>query len=229
MKNVAIVLAAGRGRRMNSERPKQYLEIAGKPVLYYALKSFEDSSIDEIVLVTQEEEIQYCQKEIIEKYQFKKISKIVAGGTERYFSVLNGLRVVERADYVFIHDGARPFISVEAIERLALEVQKSGACIAGVPAKDTVKIADSDNKVIETPPRESVWIVQTPQVFSYAIIRDAYEKMIQDCNITVTDDAMVLEKYGTNPVHMVMCDYTNIKITTPEDLEIAETFLRREG
>ncbi len=225
MKTTAIILAAGKGKRMQSEIPKQYLEIGNKPILYYSIKAFEESSIDEIIVVTAENEIPYCQEEIINKFGFTKVIDIVAGGKERYDSVYSGLLATNESDYVFIHDGARPFITKEEIEALLLEVKKCDACVAGMPVKDTIKIVDDKNQVIETPNRDNVWLVQTPQVFSYSLIKKAYDTLMNATIKEVTDDAMVLEKYGNHSVQLVKTSYRNIKITTTEDIIIAETLL----
>ncbi len=139
----AIVLAAGRGTRMGTKIQKQYLDLCGKPVLYYSLHAFQESPvIDEILLVTGEQEIEYCQKEIVEKYQLTKVKKILAGGAERYLSVWNGIQAAENKGCLFIHDGARPFVDEEMIERVYEQVQKEKACVVGMPVKDTIKIAD---------------------------------------------------------------------------------------
>lgn len=233
-KYAAIVLSAGRGKRMNSTVPKQYLLLNGKPVLYYSLAAFENSMVDEIILVAGEEDITYCQKEIVEKYNLKKVVAVVAGGKERYHSVFCGLQELERqksvATYVMIHDGARPFVDNSIIGRCAENVEKYGACVAGMPVKDTIKIADGELFASQTPKRSDVWMVQTPQVFDRLLIHGAYADIIarEDAgeNIAVTDDAMVVETVTSTKVKMVEGSYENIKITTPEDLQIAEVFCR---
>lgn len=232
MKTTAIVLAAGQGRRMKSATHKQYLLIKGKPVLYYSLKVFEDSFIDNIVLVTGKGEQEFCQKEIIEKYNLKKITAITEGGLERYHSVAYGLRAIKwKCDYVFIHDGARPFIDNEMLMRALNEVQASGACVTGMPVKDTVKIADDSQYIASTPPRSLVWQIQTPQVFEKNLITGAYEKLLSNENkliadgIGITDDAMAVEYFFNKKIKLVEGSYRNIKITTPEDLEIAQIFI----
>lgn len=230
----AIVLSAGRGKRMNSTVPKQYLLLNGRPVLYYSLWAFENSMVDEIILVTGEEDISYCQKEIIEKYRIQKVTTVVAGGKERYHSVFRGLQELEKqnskAEYVMIHDGARPFVDNAIIERCARAVEKYRACVAGMPVKDTIKIADQDLFASQTPKRSDVWTVQTPQTFERSLIYEAYKTILsrEDAGeeIAVTDDAMVVETAATCRVKMVEGSYENIKITTPEDLQIAETFCR---
>ncbi len=230
-KNIAIVLAAGRGSRMNSSIPKQFMMIENRPVLYYSIYAFQTSPvIDEIVLVTSQDEMEYCKKEIVEKYSLDKVSKLVCGGSERYESVYNGLSSVSDDGYVFIHDGARPCITADMIERLFISVKEYNAVVAAVPSKDTVKIADSNGFVDSTPDRNTVWCIQTPQVFSLSEIKKAYNKMYQDGNYTkITDDAMVMERYGDIPVKLEMGSYSNIKITTPEDIIIVKnTFKKNE-
>lgn len=223
MRCTALVLAAGQGKRMNSKVQKQFLQIQNHPVLYYSLRAFEDCPwIDAIILVTGEEEIEYCKKEIVEKYHLQKIAAVVAGGKERYHSVYCGLLACGETDYVFIHDGARPFLTAEILERGLACVQEHGACAAGMPSKDTIKIVDEAKMVISTPNRRFVWNVQTPQAFTYKLIRDAYEKaMREDCQ-NITDDAMVVETYGDHAVALYEGSYENIKITTPGDLTIAK-------
>lgn len=226
-KCTAIVLAAGQGKRMGSKIQKQFLEIQGKPVLYYSLACFEASPlIEDIVLVTGEDCIRYCQSELVEKYHLKKVKKIVAGGKERYDSVYAGLLACENSDYVFIHDGARPFIDATILERAFWAVKECGACVVGMPSKDTVKIADEDGYVVDTPDRKYVWTIQTPQVFAYDIIREAHEEIRKGAMQGITDDAMVVEQQGKYQVKMVEGSYKNMKITTPEDLLVAESFLK---
>ena len=230
-KIVAIILAAGKGSRMKSDIQKQYLLIKDRPVLYYSLKAFEDSFIDEIVLVTGEEEIPYCRDEIVKKYAFTKVTKIVAGGKERYHSVYAGLQAIEDCDYVFIHDGARPFVTEQILTRAYETVKKEHACVVGMPVKDTIKLADESGYAADTPRRDLLWIVQTPQVFSFSLIKEAYtaflkqEQELLARGIKMTDDAMVAEMFSDKKIRLVEGSYENIKITTPEDLRIAEVFL----
>ena len=224
-KYTAIVLAAGVGKRMNSKIQKQYMLIGGKPVLFYALDAFEKSRVDEIILVVGKGEIEYCRKEIVEKYKFHKVTKIVEGGKERYHSVYEGLKAIDTADYVLIHDGARPFINQQILVHAIEAVKQYQACVVGMPVKDTIKITTEDGFSKETPERKHVWMIQTPQCFSYSLIFDAYQKMLQNEDATITDDAMVLEKVKGLPVKMVEGSYRNIKITTPEDLLVAEAYL----
>ncbi|MFD1405846.1 2-C-methyl-D-erythritol 4-phosphate cytidylyltransferase [Robinsoniella peoriensis] len=226
-KNVAVVLCAGRGTRMNSEVQKQYLLIKGKPVVYYSLIAFEKCPfIDEIVLVTGKEEIEYCRHEIIEKYNLKKVKSIVAGGKERCHSVFEGLKAIGCCDYVYIHDGARPFIDQELLQRACDSVRIHKACVVGMPVKDTIKISGQDGFADHTPDRSKLWMVQTPQVFQYSLVYQAYDKIMKYPGIQVTDDAMVVEQMGHAKIKLVEGSYKNIKITTPEDLEIAEIFAK---
>ena len=226
MKCTAIVLAAGQGKRMNSSVQKQFLILKGKPLLYYSLDCFQKSKeIEDIILVTGKECIDFCKQEIIELYGFTKVSKVVAGGKERYDSVYAGLCACEDSDYVFIHDGARPFVTEEIISRVKAAALEFQACIAGMPSKDTVKIADSNQMVKETPNRSTVWNIQTPQAFSYALIKEAHEIARTKNMETITDDAMVVETMTGKKVKLVNSSYENIKITTPEDMKIAESFV----
>lgn len=232
LKTTAIVLAAGRGKRMNSSVQKQYLLIGDKPVLYYSLKAFEESSVSDIVLVTGENEIDFCQREIVEKYGIHKVRTVVAGGEERYHSVARGLSAINReCDYVFIHDGARPIVDADIIERALIAVRQNSACAVGMPVKDTIKLADAAGYVQATPERSLVWQIQTPQVFERELITGAYKKLISEeamlkaANVSITDDAMVVERFADVPVKLVEGTYKNIKITTQEDLKLAEILL----
>lgn len=234
----AIVLAAGSGSRMKSATAKQFMLLNGKPLLWYSLHAVEESEIiDDCILVTGEEDIPYVQREIVGKYGFRKVSAVAAGGSERWESVGRGLEVLIRMPenakgYVFIHDGARPFLTEEIIRSTYEAVQRYHACAAAVPSKDTVKLADEEGFAQSTPDRKNVWVVQTPQVFDAGVIIRAYEKLKKMAetqgreSIGVTDDASVVELfYKSCPVKMAEGSYRNIKITTPEDLKIAETFL----
>ena len=228
MKSTAIVLAAGQGKRMNSKVQKQFLLIKGKPVLYYSLSCFQNSrEIEEIIVVTGKDSINFCKQEIIEAYGFSKVKAVIAGGRERYDSVYAGLCACEDSDYVFIHDGARPFLTEDMIRRGKEAVLASGACGIGMPSKDTIKIADENGMVASTPSRSLVWNIQTPQIFSYTAIREAYERARQQNMADITDDAMVMERFGNMKIKLVEGSYENIKITTPEDILVAEKILEK--
>ena len=226
-RNTAIVLAAGQGKRMHSKIQKQFIELGGMPVLCYSLRCFQESPlIRDIILVTGEEHIDWCKEEIVKKYGFTKVSAVVSGGKERYDSVYEGLSVCRDTDYVLIHDGARPFIDNAIIERGLAAATETGASVVGMPSKDTVKIADDEGNVKETPDRSNVWIVQTPQIFRYSLIYDAYTS-IREKNMTgITDDAMVAEHETGVKIRFSEGSYRNIKITTPEDIAVAEAFLK---
>jgi 2-C-methyl-D-erythritol 4-phosphate cytidylyltransferase len=231
VKTTAIVLAAGSGSRMKSSIKKQYLMLLGRPVVSYSLAAFEVCSrVDEIILVCGAGEEEQCRRDIVEPGAFKKVKAIVPGGKERYHSVYEGLKAAGNAcTTVLIHDGARPIIDGEMIERLLDETAISGACVAGMPVKDTIKKVGADGCVVDTPPREQLWMVQTPQVFSYPLIMDAYRKVMREdhLQIPITDDAMVLEYAGTHKVRLIEGSYENLKITTPEDLVLAEAILKK--
>ena len=227
MKVNAIVLAGGRGKRMGSNIPKQYMELCGKPVLYYSLKAFEDSFIDNVIIVCGAGDEDYVRKEIVIKYGITKVTKIVAGGKERYHSVYNGLIASGGCDYVYIHDGARPLIDQYILERCQHYVEKFRAAVAAAKAKDTIKIENGDGFIKSTPDRSLVWLMQTPQVFEYRLVKDAYEKLIDQesrllsAGVSITDDTMVVKMFEEIDARLVENPKSNLKITTPEDLEIA--------
>lgn len=233
VRTTAIVLAAGSGKRMGGSTKKQYMLLKGRPVIYYALKTFQESFVDEIVLVVSPGDQAYCKKEIVEKYGFDKVRHIVEGGKERYHSVAAGICCIPDCDLVFIHDGARPMVTTEILENALACAKEYEACVVGMPVKDTIKIADEKGSIAFTPKRSLVWMIQTPQVFSYALIKEAYDKLILKEEellkegTAVTDDAMVVETLTGHPVKLVCGSYENIKITTPEDILIAENLLNR--
>ena len=215
----AIVLAAGQGRRMGTDLPKQFLPLCGKPVLWYSLNCFQNSGLtDRIVLVKGKEWIGYCEEEIVQKYGLSKVKTITEGGENRYDSVYNGLKACADTEFVMIHDGARPFITDGILRRGLLGAEKTGACVIGMPSKDTVKIADQDGFIKETPQRSSVWIIQTPQVFRYSLIREAYGQIMKSGTVNVTDDAMVVEQTLGTKIALAEGSYENLKVTTPDDL-----------
>lgn len=233
-KCTAIVLAAGKGSRMGTAVAKQYLEIGGKPVVVHALEAFEKApEISDILLMTGKGQEEYCRCEIVEKYGIQKVSAISEGGSERYETVWKALLLLEtmeknqeeKSEYIFIHDGARPFVNQEIIRRAYEKVEECGACVVGMPVKDTIKILDQQGNIAESPQRELVWQAQTPQVFQRTLIVEAFKKLMSHPVSRITDDAMVVEQEMGTRVQMVKGSYENIKITTPEDLEIAEAFL----
>lgn len=237
----AIVLAAGSGSRMKSSVAKQFMLLNGKPLIWYALQAVEQSElIDDCILVTGAGDIPYVEREIVEKYSFSKVDSVTAGGSERCFSVAKALQFIASGNmrvpnydgYVFIHDGARPFLTQEILQNTYEAVQKYHACVAAVPSKDTIKIADEEGFAAATPARRLVWSIQTPQVFDIQLITKAYQELIDrqeilQQGITVTDDASVVELFTDTKVKLVTASYENIKITTPEDIIIAESMIRQ--
>ncbi|WP_330375381.1 2-C-methyl-D-erythritol 4-phosphate cytidylyltransferase [Inediibacterium massiliense] len=224
-----IIAAAGQGKRMNQKINKQYINLLGKPILAHTLEVFEQSSfIDEIIVVTHPDEINYCDKNIISFYDFKKVKKVISGGKERQNSIYNGLQEVDaKCSIVMIHDGARPFIKEENIIESIDEAIKYKAVGVGVPVKDTIKVVDEDKNIVSTPNRKFLWAIQTPQVFCYDLLIKAHKKAIKDQYIG-TDDTVLIERMGQK-VKMLMGNYENIKITTPEDLYIGEAILKRRN
>lgn len=223
----AIVLAAGSGSRMHSKVPKQYMELLGHPIIYYTLKAFEESNVDEVVLVVREGDEEYVQNEIVNKYGFEKVSSIVIGGNTRTESVFNGISEA-KGEFVLIHDGARCFVSVDLINKMAAEVE-NGSCIAAVPSKDTIKTSDEDGFVTSTPDRSAVWVVQTPQAFNRKSLISAYNKieLLTDSEKNaLTDDSMIMEFAGEK-VRLIPAEYSNIKVTTPIDLEFGKNLIKK--
>ncbi len=236
----AIVLAAGSGSRMHAAVAKQFLPLKGKPLIWYALQALEQSEIiDDCILVTAEQDIPYVREEIVQKYHFSKVNIITSGGTERYLSVGRALQLIadgrlkvpNEHGYVFIHDGARPFLTEKILKDTYEAAVLYRACVAAVQSKDTVKISDTEGFALSTPDRRTVWNIQTPQVFETSLILQAYERLrnrlpkMQEQGIQVTDDASVVEMFTEARVKLVEASYRNIKITTPEDMKTAEAFL----
>ena len=233
----AVVLAAGRGARMGTWTAKQYLEVGGMPVVVHALLAFQESPvIDEIILMTDAGHLGYCKQEIVEAYGLDKVSTVGAGGRERYESVWKALCTImdqeeweDEARCRARHDGARPFVTPEIIARAYEDVVRWKACVVGMPVKDTIKLVDTDSCIVDSPRRSLVWQAQTPQVFAVPLIAEAFARqMKKDCS-NVTDDAMVVEAQMGVKIHMTQGSYENIKITTPEDLLIAETMLNKKS
>ena len=239
MKNTAILLSAGKGMRLREETggmKKQYTDLAGIPMISYSLRTLlESPEITELVMVIAKEDRPFVEEEVLPgirkgvgEENFTKFKGFAYGGKERYHSVYNGLTAIDwQCDYVFIHDGARPFIEEDTIQRLLAAAGEEEAVVAGMPSKDTVKIVDAGGYVAQTPDRSLVWTIQTPQVFECALITDAYRKMIREeeslraKGVNITDDAMAVELMCSHRVKLVEASYRNFKVTTPEDLESA--------
>lgn len=233
--NFAIILAGGLGKRLGAPTPKQYIDINGKPLLYYSIKAFEESGIDKISIVADAPSMKFVLDEIVDKYNFKKVVSVCEGGSERFISAMHGLDDLSSfacdEDIVLIHDGARPFIKPEEINNIIEAVKENGAAIAAMPVKDTIKISKEGSDFVEsTTSRANTWQIQTPQGFNYKKIFDAYKQiklLSEQEKALITDDAMIWEKaYGSsNPVKLVKTSYSNIKITDKGDLEVAKVRL----
>jgi 2-C-methyl-D-erythritol 4-phosphate cytidylyltransferase len=225
-KVVAVIPAGGSGRRMQSRNPKQYLLMNGKPVLVHTLLQLQQSSlIDEILLVVPENDLLFVRENIEKPHQLTKIRDVIAGGRERQDSVRNGLAGVgDDCEIVVVHDGVRPFVTEEVLSQVIIAALQFGAAIVGIPVKDTVKEVDDAGIVSRTLNREMLWLAQTPQAFQRRILQEAYRKAAED-DFCGTDDASLVEHLGI-PVKMLPGSYRNIKITTPEDLVLAEAFLK---
>lgn len=239
----ALLLAGGSGRRMGANKAKQFLEVGGKPLIWYALQALEQSEIvDDCVLVTSEKDIVYVREVIVEREGFSKVRAVTPGGRERFESVWRGLKTLEEGikshapdapQVIMIHDGARPCLTEDILERCFWDALKYGACVAAVPSKDTVTLADGEGFEAETPDRKYVWNVQTPQAFRTEIVYPAFCKMARELEERkdtaafswITDDASVVRRYAGGRIRIVQGDYRNIKVTTPEDLWIAKEFL----
>lgn len=228
MKATTIMPAAGRGERMGGEVDKQFLSLWGRPILSYTLEVFENcASVNEVILVVPEEQLHFCSTEIVEKFGFGKVKKVVPGGPRRQDSVYEGLKVVEDASgMVAIHDGVRPFVSPGLIAESVERCKEYGAVIVAVKAKDTLK-EGRGGFVDRTLVRENLWLVQTPQIFDYDLILRAYRKAEED-GFYGSDDSSLVERMG-HRVKIIEGSYENIKITTPEDLTLAGWILSRRG
>lgn len=226
MNVVAVVPASGKGLRMGKKLPKPYILLKGKPILIHTLKVLNASSlIDSIVVVANKSFIKKT-KTLIKKYRLNKVKDVVCGGKRRSESVRNGLCAVgNNASIVLIHDGVRPFLRADLIKKSILTAKRFGACVCAVPVKPTIKQVYKDGFIKKTLNRQHIWGIQTPQVFKNSIIQKAYKKFR---NIDATDDSMLVERLGRK-VKLVMGSYRNIKITTPEDLIIAEAILKTQS
>lgn len=242
----AILLAAGAGSRMKSSVAKQFMLLEGKPLIWYALHALERSEIiDDCILVTGADDISYVQEAIVQKYGFAKVTAVTAGGAQRWESVLKAMDFLageaelagneNPGGYIFICDGARPFLTEKILRDTYEAAKEYRACVAAVPSKDTIKISDGEGFAASTPDRRRVWSIQTPQVFEAGLIVDAYRQLgrererLEQRGVAVTDDASVVELFTNVKVRLVEASYENIKITTPEDLIVAESLLENRS
>ncbi len=226
-KVTALIPAAGMGRRMGRAVAKQFLPLGDKPMLAHTLLVFQRSTdIDEIIPILSEDDMEHCLRDVIEAFHVTKVKTLVVGGKERQDSVYNGIgKLGKDASVVLVHDGVRPFVTAEMIKECVDHARK-GECVAvGVPLKDTIKEVGSDGTVRRTLERSRLWAIQTPQAFPAKVLKKAYEECYRQ-KIMGTDDAMLAERAG-NKVRVIMGSYENIKITTPEDLLLAEEILKR--
>lgn len=224
----AVILAGGHGARMHSSVQKQYMLLGGRPLITYSLEAFDRSSADRLVLVVPQGETDYVRDHILPLCNLAREPLIAEGGKERYHSVYQGLKALGRCDYVLIHDGARPLVTDAIITRAIEGAVSHDACVIGMPVKDTIKMAGEDGCASETLDRSRLWQIQTPQAFSYALVREAYDRLMEEEALQhgVTDDAMVVEKLAHHPVRLVEGSYGNLKVTTPEDMILAEALLK---
>ncbi len=222
-KTAAIIVAAGRGERMGGV-DKILAPLASKPLLAWVVDAFQQCKlIDRIIVVLSEENIKQGERLVVER-GWSKVSDVCAGGEKRQQSVANGLKLLKDCHWVVIHDGARPMVTEELIKEGLEAAEESGAAVAAVPVTDTIKLAADDGFVMGTPPRKSLWAVQTPQVFRFDIIKEAHSK----AKGMATDDAALVERLGYK-IKLYMGSYDNIKITTPGDLALAEILLKGGG
>ncbi len=222
MKNVAIITAAGIGKRMRANQPKQYLELNGRPILSHTLEKFQAARLIEgIVLVVDGASLDLVQDDMLKKWPCAKVKWVVRGGDKRQDSVAQGLKAVPLGcEVVCVHDGVRPFITPEIIDRSVEEAASHGACIVAIPVKDTIKRVDMEGRIAETVERAGLWRAQTPQTFKYELFESAMNQAKSE-GFYGTDEASLVERFG-HEVYILAGDERNIKITTPEDLKIAE-------
>lgn len=225
--NGVIIVAAGSGSRMNTNINKQFIKLNDKEIIAHTIEKFyNNKNINDIVIVIKEDEAKFFKKEILDKYRFRNI-KIAYGGKERQDSVYSGIKLLDKnCKYVLIHDGARPFVDEDIINRSLDEVKVFKSIVVGVPVKDTIKVVNNNNNVVDTPNRSTLWSVQTPQTFDYNIIKKAYEDAF-DNNFYGTDDAMLVERIGYT-IKMIYGSYNNIKVTTPEDIIIGTQIINSQ-
>lgn len=223
----AVVAAAGKGKRMEEKVNKQYLLCGGKPVLAQTLLRLSRYPFREIVIAAAPGEVEFCKKEIIDPLKLEIPVKVVSGGKERQESVFNALKIMApQTEVVLIHDGARPFVTRQLLVESVETARVYGAALAAVPVKDTIKRTDEEGFVVDTPPRSLLWAAQTPQTFLFPLLCEAYRKAFET-GFWGTDDASLVERLG-HQVKIVRGRYENIKITTPQDLLLAEALLIRE-
>jgi len=227
---IAIIPAAGIGARMGSNKAKQFIYLCGKPILAVTLSRFQQCNlIDKIVVVVSEDDVDYCKREIVDRYKQTKVLRVVAGGERRQDSVRNGLESVgDSCQWVLIHDGVRPLVTTELIEKVIKTAKNFRAVITGLPVKETVKELDDQSVVLRSVDRRRLWLIQTPQIFKFEDISLAHRKAIKNGWEEATDDAVLIEKMGI-PVKIIEGEENNIKVTTPRDLDIARFLMSKKS
>jgi 2-C-methyl-D-erythritol 4-phosphate cytidylyltransferase len=226
----AVIPAAGSGMRMGLEEAKQYLEIGGKPLLVHTLRTFQECHlVDSIIIVVPEKDIDYCLHQMVQRYQFSKVYKVISGGERRQDSVRNGIEAVaDSCGWVLIHDGVRPFVSIQLIEKVIKTARRFRAVITGLPVTETIKRVDSKANVLKTIERKGLWLIQTPQIFSREDIYLAHQEALKRGWTDATDDASLVEKMGIS-IKIIEGEERNIKITTLHDLQVARFLLSAES
>ena len=222
----AIIPAAGKGKRMGAERPKQFLELKDKPILAFTLEAFEKAeSISAVILVVPPSDVDFCLEKVVRQYNLGKVIVVLAGGDRRQDSVRIGLEATGgRYDLIAVHDGVRPFVRPDFIDSMVYAAADKRAVIAGIPASDTLKEVDEGGRIISTLDRKRVWLAQTPQVFHFSILYEAHKKAVERGWRDATDDAILVEKMGER-VYVREASPLNIKVTTPHDLDLARAIL----
>jgi 2-C-methyl-D-erythritol 4-phosphate cytidylyltransferase len=227
MKTAVIIVAAGSGKRMKSAVAKQFMELKGRMILGYTVEAFAKSvNTDEIIIVTGSDDVDFVKSQIADVYGGGKVVAVVAGGSERQYSVQNGIECVSNdTDIIMVHDGVRPFVEDEHIKKLVETAEEFGGCVLGVPVKDTIKVCDENGVIVDTPKRSCLWAAQTPQCFKADILKKAYKNAFES-GFLGTDDSMLVERIGIK-IKMVEGSYDNIKFTTPEDIFVGERILEK--
>jgi 2-C-methyl-D-erythritol 4-phosphate cytidylyltransferase len=228
MKVAAIIAAAGLGRRMQQDTPKTYLQLAGKPILIHTLEVFENvPEVKEVLVVVHPEDLEFCQEEVIDPYPLKKVLRLVPGGKERQDSVYHALKVLNKEavelDVILVHDAVRPLVDPAQVRKVVVAARRHGGAILGIPCQDTLKRVNSRGEVVATVDRQELWQVQTPQAFQAALLWRAYQEAMER-GFYATDEAALVEALGETVV-VVPGTCLNLKITTPDDLKMAEAIL----
>lgn len=220
-----LIPAAGKGSRMAHSVKKPYLKLAQKPILAHTIQRFEqNSAVDAIFVIVDRDDFRECRSAVLRPYPFTKVQELVGGGETRQRSVYNGVRALSAdVDFVIVHDAVRPFVTDDIIFACLTAADTYGAAVAAVPVKDTIKVANEDRFIVETPVRDQLWAVQTPQVFRKSLLEEAHQAAHAH-QLTATDDASLVEQLGF-PVKLVKGSYANLKITTPIDLRVAEVLI----